>query len=72
MTTTRNDDKDNDEVNYENNNEDNYERVNRFLNDIQQKSVGSQTRTKECIKALDTATNKTYDGGAEFLLKWYI
>jgi len=71
MTTTRNDDKDNDEVNYENNNEDNYERVNRFLNDIQQKSVGSQTRTKECIKALDTATNKTYDGGAEFLLKWY-
>ena len=40
MTTTRNDDKDNDEVNYENNNKDNYERVNRFLNDIQQKSVG--------------------------------
>jgi hypothetical protein len=70
MTTTRNDDKDNDEVNYENNNEDNYERVNRFLNDIQQKSVGSQKRTKECIKALDPATNKTYDGGAEFLLKW--
>jgi hypothetical protein len=59
MTTTRNDDKDNDEVNYENNNEDYYKRVNRFLNDIQQKSVGSQTRTKECIKikALDTATN---------------
>ena len=51
MTTTSNDDKDNDEVNYENNNEDNYERVSRFLNDIQQKSVGSQTRTKECIKA---------------------
>ena len=43
-----------------------------FLNDIQQKSVGSQTRTKACIKALDPATNKTYDGGAEFLLKWYI
>ena len=45
MTTTRNDDKDDDEVNYENNNEENYERVNRFLNDIQQKSVGSQKRT---------------------------
>ena len=45
--------------------------MNRFLNDIQQKSVGSQTRTKERIKALDTATNKTYDGGAEFLLEWY-
>jgi len=71
MTTTRNDDKDNDEVNYENNNKDNYERVNRFINDIQQKSFGYQTRTKECIRALDTATNKTYDGGAEFLLKWY-
>ena len=42
-----------------------------FLNDIQQKSVGSQKRTKECIKALDPATNKTYDGGAELLLKWY-
>ena len=36
MTTTRNDDKESNEVNYENNNEDNYERVNRFLNDIQQ------------------------------------
>ena len=60
MTTARNDDKDNDEVNYENNNEANYERVNRFLNAKQQKSVGSQTKTKECIKALDTATNKKY------------
>ena len=47
MTTTRrNDDKDNNEVNYENINEDNYERVNRFLNDIQQKSVGSQKKNK--------------------------
>ena len=42
-----------------------------FLHDIEQKSVGSQQITKERINALDPATNKTYEGGAEFLLNRY-
>ena len=42
-----------------------------FLHDIKQKSVGSQQITKECINALDPATNTTYKGGAEFLLNCY-
>ena len=42
-----------------------------FLHDIEQKSVGSQQITKERINALDSTTNKTYAGDAEFLLNWY-
>ena len=42
-----------------------------FLHDVKQKSVGSKQIIKECINALDSATNKTYESGAEFLLNWY-
>ena len=48
-----------------------YAKQKMFLHDIEQKSVGSQQRTNKCINALDPATNKTYEGGAEFLLNWY-
>ena len=42
-----------------------------FFADIEQKSIQSQQATKEHIKELDTATDKTYEGGSEFLLEWY-
>ena len=44
-----------------------------FLADIEQKSLQSQQPTKDRIKALDpsTDTDKTYEGGSDFLLNWY-
>jgi hypothetical protein len=44
-----------------------------FLADIEQRSIHTQQTTKERIKALDPATDtdKTYEGGSEFLLQWY-
>ena len=44
-----------------------------FLADIEQRSIHTQQTTKERIKALDPATDtdKSYEGGSEFLLQWY-
>ena len=46
-----------------------------FLNDIRQKSIPSQERTRLAITAMDknatTDTEKTFEGGCKYLLDWY-
>ena len=48
-----------------------YQNRKMFLQDLEQRSAASQLRTRDGIKALDPATNKSYEGGAKFLLDWY-
>ena len=49
-----------------------YNNRRKFLAKLQHLSSPSMQRTIQCIKAIDPNTdNQTYEGGCEFLLRWF-